>query len=72
MDSMTWQEREEQAAADLGMTREQYRKLLITRVWPTGSLAMVRNCASACSSDSVAFAHSSPPAIAKEPGWSDV
>lgn len=30
---MTWKEREEQAAADLGMTREQYRMLLI-RLWP--------------------------------------
>jgi hypothetical protein len=31
---MTWRDREAQAAADLGMTREQYRVLLITRVWP--------------------------------------
>jgi len=30
---MTWQEREEQAAADLGMTRDEYRMMLI-RVWP--------------------------------------
>jgi 5-methylcytosine-specific restriction endonuclease McrA len=30
---MTWQEREEQAAADLGITREQYRKFFFGS-WP--------------------------------------
>ncbi|PYU00573.1 MAG: hypothetical protein DMG38_07465 [Acidobacteria bacterium] len=30
---MTWQEREEQAAADLGMTQKQYRVLRM-RTWP--------------------------------------
>src|SRR5690348_4786800 len=29
-----WKKREERAAADLGMTRDEYRKLLITRIWP--------------------------------------
>jgi len=30
---MTWQKREEQAAKDLGMTRDQFRMMLI-RTWP--------------------------------------